>query len=96
MNIAKNPPATGIHKGTLTGNIRASRVPVTQALKSSVVFYFLFILFHKYSAITQDATEHNVTVKALRPNTIIPTKRQGNNAISTSAIILFVVCSLLI
>ncbi|MPM70384.1 hypothetical protein SDC9_117339 [bioreactor metagenome] len=85
--MATTPPKATIHSGMVTGTLNASRIPVTTALKSPMVFVRFIVLRQSHSDRTQEATETAVTAKARNPNRTTLAIRAGIKAKMTSSII---------
>ena len=61
--IATTAPKNTIHKGMLTGRLKANRIPVTTALRSVTVLSRFITLRQMYSSTTQESTETAITIK---------------------------------
>ena len=70
----------------VTGQTKASSMPVTTALRSPMVWSFFRSLRYSHSQKIQAATETAVTTRARKPNTITAATSAGIMAITTSSI----------
>ena len=64
ITIENNAPITTIHSGIVTGRLNAKSIPVTTALKSPIVDFFLSSFSHAHSKNTQAKTLSTVTTPA--------------------------------
>jgi hypothetical protein len=85
--MATNAPMGIIHMGIVEGKLKASKRPVTTALKSLNVFLLLRIFLVIYSKSTQETTLTIFTIRALGPKSQTEAAKAGTRAIITSLII---------
>ena len=91
--MAKADPMTGIHHGTDTGRLKASKSPVTAALQSLMVTFCFVSFCQRYSETTADTMDKAVSSSTRSPKYMVENTRTGSSEKMTSFIIEDVVCS---
>ena len=88
ITIATKLPRTAIQKGSVTGRLSASMIPVTAALRSPIVCSLFIIFRHRYSNTTDEAVHTAISAAALNPKNVTAAIIAGTSETITIDIIL--------
>src|SRR5699024_1341628 len=84
--MAMMEPMAAIHQGALAGRLKASRRPVTTALRSSMVVFWWVIFSYTSSERTAKTTDTSISASAGAPKNQMAASAVGIRAITTSPI----------
>ena len=86
ITMANREPTTAIQIGKVEGRLKASRMPVTTALRSPMVWGFLQAILNRYSPTTQVITQVAMRISDLMPKITTEATAAGSRAMITSRI----------